>query len=171
MQYRNQSHRSTPCYNVDSVVCVTIMTEDAAAVSPGSARQPDDHVHIRFHRVSTWASLRGTVLSWFHVVGVRPVLLEICSCYHRILLRRKIGSSLSPEVVRLSLPSPEPDSGSASRSETQSCIQGIQALSKERPWLTLPDIELFLQGWFGAERCVQGNLDSRENTSGVRMDS
>src|ERR1035438_3886770 len=149
----------------------TIMTQPTHEVSRDRAEQSDGRVHIRFHQVSTWASLRGTVLSWFPAVGVRPVLLEICSCYHRILLRRKIGSSLSPETVRQSLPSPATGCDSASQIGRHSCIQGIQALSKERPWLTLPDIELFLQGWFGAERCIRGTLDSRENTSGTRMDS
>lgn len=132
----------------------TIMIQPTREVSLDSAEQPDDRVHIRFHQVSTWASLQGTVLSWFHAVGVRPVLLEICSCYHRILLRRKIGSSLSPEAVRQSLPSLAPRCDSASQIGGHSCIEGIQALSKERPWLTLADCELYLQGWFQAERCM-----------------
>jgi hypothetical protein len=32
----------------------------------------------------------------------------------------------------------------------------------ERPWLTLPDIELFLQGWFRAEACALGSADTGE---------
>ena len=134
------------------------LPQDLVAQSDGRAR-------IRFHPVSKWTSLQCTVLSWFHAVGVRPVLLEICSCYHRILLRRKIGSSLSPEAVRQSLPSPATGCDSASQIGRHSCIEGIQALQKERPWLPLPDIELFLQGWFGAERCASDSLGTGEDTS------
>jgi hypothetical protein len=112
----------------------------------------DDPVHIKCHQVSKWTSLRGSLLSWFHAVGVRPVLLEICSCYHRILLRRRIGSRLAFEAVRRSIPLLSAIDDSASQTGRHSYIQGIQALEKERPWLTLLDAELYLQGWFQAEK-------------------
>ena len=134
------------------------------ALSAGREERFDGRARIRFHRLSKRSFLLGTALSWLHAVGVLPILCEIRSCYRRILLRRKIGSLLSPEAVRRSIPPMGLSSGSPSRIGTQICIEGIQALSKERPWLTLPDIELFLQGWFRAEGCVRGNVGIAEGT-------
>jgi hypothetical protein len=123
------------------------------------AESEDDCVRIRFHQPPTRPSLRHTVLSWSHAVGVRPVLLEIRNCYHRIQLRRKIGHKLLFEEVRNSLPLLVSGGDSASRIGRHSYIEGIQALQKERPWITLLDAELYLQGWFQAEWCLSHSED------------
>jgi hypothetical protein len=148
-----------------------ITTQATPALSVGREAQFDGRPRIRFHRVPTLSFLRGTVLSWFHAVGVLPVLCEIRSCYQRILLRRRIGSSLSPQGVRQSLLPIGTTSDSPNQIETPPYIRGIQALSRERPWLTLPDIELFLQGWLRAEVCANGNAGTAKCTSAALMDS
>jgi hypothetical protein len=51
-------------------------------------------------------------------------------------------------------------------------IQGIRVLNMERPWLTLSDTELFLQGWFQAQRVLlhSGCIESRKGALGDSFD-
>src|ERR1039458_9719140 len=69
---------------------------------------------IEFHSPSRWEFLRDIVLRWFQKCGVRPVLLEIRSCCHRIQRREK--NELLFDEVRLTLPKID---ASDSRIETQ----------------------------------------------------
>ena len=89
------------------------------------------------------------------------VLSEFCSCYQRILLRRKIGLVLFPEDIHQAVPDMAKHFDSSSQIGRQSYMLGILALETDRPWLTLADYKLFLQGWFQAERCILGPEGSK----------
>ena len=86
--------------------------------------------------------------------SVRLIAREIGSCYQRIRLSRKNKwdtSGLLFEQVRRSIPLCEDSSHSM---ESQSYIRHIRMLMQERPYLTLADVELFVQGWAQAEKCL-----------------
>jgi hypothetical protein len=57
--------------------------------------------------------------------------------------------------------------GSDSQIEKRPYILGIQTLCKARPWMTMFDVELFLQGWFHAEAALGRNVDIE---SGIEFD-
>ena len=122
--------------------------------SPSEDRLSDARVRSRYRLPSTFSSLRRVVLGRYRRSELRLVPSEICSCRQRIRqgLKTKIyWTGLCFEPVYLSLPTL---SDYDSRIERQPYILGIQALTKERPCLTLSDLELFLQEWFRAEKCV-----------------
>jgi hypothetical protein len=132
----------------------------------GAEGQSGDHARSRFHPASIVASQRSIVLRWCQDRGVLLILREIRSCYRCIQLRRRTGRVLSFEAVRQSVPPLRKCDDSANRIDRHSYIAGIQALERERPWLTLSDVELFLQGWFQADRCMSGNVDTQAGKAG-----
>ena len=91
---------------------------------------------------------RGSVL--------RLVLRGLRSCYHRIQFERRLSGTLRDDAVRQSVPLVP---CSDSRNEMQFCTRSIQSLEQARPYMTLADAELFLQGWFQASRWY-AHLDS-----------
>jgi hypothetical protein len=97
----------------------------------------------RLHR-----SYRGSLL--------RLVLRGLCSCYHRMRFERSLRGTLRDDAVRRSVPLVP---CSDSRNEMQFCTRSIQSLERVRPYMTLADGELFLQGWFQAARWY-AHLDS-----------
>src|ERR1017187_9700155 len=117
-------------------------------------RLPGGHSRIVFRRDST-ASLWKTVLSWCQRFVLLPVPREIRSLYHRIVLEKRTGTVLPYQAVQQSLPRLEV----CDPPVEPPCSYGIRALAKERPWLTIADCELFLQGWFQSEqyRARMGN--------------
>ena len=113
--------------------------------------------HTAPRPASTLEVLRRRFLWWLSYRELRIVLREIRSLFHRIALERRIAGYLHFEEVYRSVPRLEAlCDGSGNQTEQHSYIEGIQALSKERPWMTLADTELFLQGWFQAEKCAMG---------------
>src|ERR1035437_2541119 len=126
--------------------------------SPSTGGLCDVPFDNKYRLSSTACALQRVVLAWYWRSGLRLVLLEIRSSRHRIRrgLKTKLHrTGLLFDPVYLSLP---PLCGRDSCTETQPYILGIQALAKERPWLTLSDLELFLQAWFQAEKCALGTL-------------
>ena len=127
-------------------------------VSLGSAEQFDDASRRGFRLLSKLKSLRATVLRWSQRAGLRLVLREFRSCHHRIRLLQKSSAGtegLLFEDLRRSLRLP---TSSDNCIERQPYILGIRTLEKDRPWTTLGDIELFLQGWFLAEQWYSRSL-------------
>ena len=127
-------------------------TGDFRVVRLGLEGQSAAGPRSKFQLASILASLRESGLFWCRRGGLRLVRQEIDSCYRRILWLRKIWpgrESLIFADIRESLP---PIASGDSHTEKQPHILGIQALEKARPYLSLSDLELFLQGWFQAER-------------------
>jgi hypothetical protein len=113
-------------------------------------------------RPSMFFSLRVSVLQWCHVVGLRLVLLELRNLCFRIRQGRPYRTmGLVFEEVRLRVP---PLCDCDSPRESNSYIAGIRTIRAARPWLTLVDYELFLQGWFQAERCLARTLGTAQHT-------
>ena len=101
---------------------------------------------------STFGFLLRPVVAWCRFAGLQIVLSGGRSCLGRIRLRWKTRSNpLLFEEVRLSIPSL---AVCDSQNETQSCSEGIQALSAQRPWMSLGDCEAYLQGWFQARQVL-----------------
>jgi hypothetical protein len=131
-----------------------------------------------FRLVSKWEVLRRSVLLWFRHHGLLLVALEMRSCYQRIRLGRKRQwdtCGLVIAEIRASMP---PVIFPRSCSETLSCSLSIEALEKERPYLTPADRELFGQAWFQAARwfahksgmeCDTRVPDSYDTSLGVGM--
>jgi hypothetical protein len=106
----------------------------------------------KYHPLSMMAALRLSVLWWFRVVGLRLLQLELRSLRFRIQQQWKRRlDALYFEAVRETVP---PLCACESPIESNSYIAGIRTLRVVRPWLTLYDYELFLQGWFQAEKCA-----------------
>ena len=95
------------------------------------------------------ATLPIAVRQWFHFSLLRQVLVETRSLAHRISLRRDGRTVLNYAEVSQSLPQVP---CSHSRNAMQFCSAGIKELSRDRPYLTLGDLRLFVQGFFLAEK-------------------
>lgn len=93
--------------------------------------------------------LYETLQGWYHYSLPRLVLIELRSAYHRILSSRCRRMALNYAEVRRSLPLVP---CSDSRNEMQFCSDCIRKLSAERPYLTLADCRLFVEGFFLSER-------------------
>jgi hypothetical protein len=106
---------------------------------------------------SKWRSLRDVLLQLAQRSGVRPLLLEFRSFYHRIGIRARLGEALDFEQVRRSIGTRPVCAELHNQTERRAYIEGIENLSKGRPWITLGDAELFLQGWFRAELSLRCN--------------
>src|SRR6266446_2499233 len=96
-----------------------------------------------------FSSLAEKILRSYRGSLLRLALRGVRSCYHRIRLERSIRGTLKFDAVRRSIPQ-VPCSGS--RNEMQFCTRSIQSLEQVRPYMSLADAELFLQGWFQAAR-------------------
>jgi hypothetical protein len=117
-----------------------------------SVSQSDARYRSRFHHPTMRQTLARHLRYWFHTLGLQIVLTEGISCLGRIrlqwqtrrdpLLYRKVMECVPPLFL----------SGDDSRNENYACTLGIQALENQRPWMSLGDIELYLQGWFQAQR-------------------
>lgn len=129
------------------------------------ASQSDVPFRKRSRIHSRWETLFQLLVGWYYALGLRIVLSEGSSCFHRIGLRwRTRRDPLWDEEVnrscpRLSLTADE------SRNERSCCTLSIQALTAQRPWMSLGDIELFLQGWFQAQRLLCRTPDSEHRTA------
>lgn len=117
---------------------------------------PEIHVRILSRQRSTLLLLRERLVRSYRGSLLRLVLRGVCSCYQRIRFERSIRGTLRDDAVRRSVPLlPCSDS----RNEMQFCTRSIQSLEQARPYMTLADAELFLQGWFQAARWY-AHLDS-----------
>jgi len=112
-----------------------------------NARSPSGLVDRTFSAIL--GPLFEIVASWYHYSLPRLILLESRSLYHRISFLRCKRLVLNFAEVRRSLPQV---SCSDSRNESQFCTASIQRLSAERPYLTLADYRLFVEGFFLAEK-------------------
>ena len=97
----------------------------------------------------TLSSLGEWIARFYRGSLLRLVLRGLCSYHHRIRFERSIRGTLIFDGVRQSIPQ-VPCSGN--RNEMQFCSRSIQSLERVRPYMTLADGELFLQGWFQAAR-------------------
>lgn len=100
-------------------------------------------------KFSSLAVLLASLRLWFHFSLLRSVLCQLRSCYYCILMTRRLCCALNFEKVRQSLPRVP---CSDSHNEMQFCTASIQSLQAVRPYLTIADVELFLQGWFLSEQ-------------------
>jgi hypothetical protein len=107
------------------------------------------HSYILQPKRSKLAFLCEWILRWYRDSLLRLVLRACRSCYHRIRFERRVSGSLVLDEVRQSIPQV---ACGDSRNEMQFCTRSIQSLEQGRPYLTLADAELFLQGWFQADR-------------------
>jgi hypothetical protein len=93
--------------------------------------------------------LLSVVLDWYHFSLLRQVLREIRNMLHRISLPRCRRTVLDFADVDRSLPDVLLDD---SENQMQFCTACIQKLSEERPYLTLEDMRLVVEGFLLAER-------------------
>ena len=141
------------------------LTSEAGSYKSGllvPGGESGDYAHTGFPLRPIWGVFQGIAVAWFHGSGVRLVLREIRSCGHRIRREWKTRTVLEFDAVSHSLPQLDV---SDSRMAEQPYILGIQALQTPRPLLTLGDVELFLQGWFQAERYGMGSEYSALSTA------
>jgi hypothetical protein len=93
-------------------------------------------------------------VDWSYAVGLQLVLSEGMSCWGRIRLRWQtrrdplLWREVKARVPQICL------GDSENQNESGVCSAGTQTLIDQRPWMSLGDIELFLQGWFQAQRCL-----------------
>lgn len=89
-----------------------------------------------------------------YAVGLQLVFQEGRSCWGRIRhgWRTRCDPLLWQEVKARVPQIAFDDYGN--QNENSLCSAGTQALIEKRPWMSLADIELFLQGWFQAQRCL-----------------
>jgi hypothetical protein len=111
---------------------------------------------------STFSALAERILRSYRGSLLRRILRGLCSCYHRIRFEQSIHGTLRDDAVRQSVPLVP---CSDSRNEMQFCSRSIQSLEQVRPYMTLADVELFLQGWFQADRWY-AHLDRQSGKSG-----
>ncbi len=126
--------------------------------------------YIRFRilprRYPSWSFHRERTRRWYQRSVVRLAIRCLCSCYHRMAFERSSRGTLRDDAVRRSVPLVP---CSDSRNEMQFCTRSIQSLEQARPYITLADAELFLQGWFQAARWY-AHLDS-ESRKARQMES
>jgi hypothetical protein len=113
-------------------------------------------------------ALQEIALRWCRVAGLRLFLLELRNFRCRNRQQREYRKAgLVFEAVRQKVPSLF-DCDSCRESNTY--IAGIRALRAVRPWLTVVDCELFLQGWFQAERCSTRTLGTAQHTKAQTLE-
>jgi hypothetical protein len=143
-------------------VCpMTTKLNSASSCMADQEAQPGVGYYTECPPTSILSSLRSTVLRSSPVRGLRLIVSQLRSCYHSIQSQKKTGQILDFDCVRASLPPLSRDDDPANRIDRHSYIAGIRALERERPWLTLADYELFLQGWFQADACIHHNADMK----------
>jgi hypothetical protein len=136
-------------------------TPEMEGVLASHAAKPETRFYILRQRHSRFSSLREGILRWYRGSLLRLVLRGLRSSYHRIQFERSINGTLRFAAVRQSVPQVR---CSDSRKEMQFCSRSIQSLEQDRPYPTLGDAELFLQGWFQAARWY-AHLDSEARKS------
>lgn len=112
---------------------------------------------------SRWGTLVQSLAHWSHAAGLQIVVTEGMSCLGRIRLRwRTMRSSYRFQEVKKSLPCVN-YGDCDNQNENCACSLGIEALIAQRPWMSLGDTELYLQGWFQALRwrACSGNIERR----------
>lgn len=117
---------------------------------------PDTRSCTLSQKLSTLAFLGQWTLRWYRGSLLRLVLCGLRSLFYRIRFERSLCGTLRFDAVRQSIPQVL---CSGSRNEMQFCTRSIQSLERVRPYMTLGDAELFLQGWFQATRWY-AHLDS-----------
>jgi hypothetical protein len=122
---------------------------------------PDTHFHTLRQTRSMFSSLAELILHSYRGSLLRLTLRGLRSCYHRIRFERSIRGTLRFDVVRRCVPQVP---CSDSRNELQFCSRSIQSLEQVRPYMTIADAEVFLQGWFQAVRWY-AHLDSESRRS------
>jgi hypothetical protein len=129
----------------------------------GPVGQGDGHSRTRGRLASILASLYESFLWWCHDRGLRLALFQIRSCYQciRLAWRKRLHvDGIWFEELRESLPQVPFEN---SRNESQAYTLSIQALEKDRPWLTIADHELFAQGWYQATKwCAHSASSGRD---------
>jgi hypothetical protein len=121
-------------------------------------------VRRKFRYRSKRGFLSQLLCDWYIQVGLRLIVLEGMSCIGRIRLQwRTKGGSLLFQEVKKSLPFVCFD-GEDMQTENAACSEGIQALLHQRPWLSLGDTELYLQGWFQALQWRACNANTERRT-------
>ena len=123
--------------------------------------KPDTRFYTSRQTRSMFAVLAERILRSYRGSLLRLALRGLCSYYHRIRFERSIRGTLRFDVVRRCVPRVP---CSDSRNEMQFCSRSIQSLERVRPYMTLADTELFLQGWFQAARWY-ARLDSQSGKS------
>lgn len=136
-------------------------TESLNALASQSAA-PGIRVCTLSQKRSILSSLGEWIARCYRGSLLRLALRGLCSYYHRIRFERSIRGTLRFDAVRQSIPR-VPCSGS--RNEMQFCTRSIQSLEQVRPYMTLADAEVFLQGWFQASRWY-AHLDNVSGKSG-----
>jgi len=136
------------------------VTERAYAVTRIPRDRPEDAADAqrRTGRClgATLSFLRRTLRQWCRGRGLQLVWSELCSCYRRIRLSRKNKWGLAGLPLREF--ADQAPAGS-SRDRMELCTESIQTLWLSRRYLTLADVEIFLQGWLAAEKCCRGSAD------------
>lgn len=134
---------------------------ESMAVLESPSAEHETLAYILRQRRSTFEPLAGWILRSYRDSLLRSVLRVLCSSYHRIQFERSIYGTLRFDAVRQCVPQV---SCSDSRNEMQFCSRSIRSLEEARPYLTLSDEELLLQGWFQASRWY-AHLDSQSRKS------
>jgi hypothetical protein len=116
---------------------------------PASPAKPDARVCTLSQTHPIFVSLREWIRRSYRGSLLRLAICGLRSCYHRIHFERSLRGTLRFDGVRRSIPQVP---CSDSRNEMQFCSRGIQSLELARPYMTIADAELFLQGWFQATR-------------------
>lgn len=146
--FARRATRSVPAINHEmrsrGLTMASLISENYQGPVPLS----DDPSRKVLRPISMMASLRKSVLSWCRRFALLSVPREMCSFYHRIALQKRTGPILMYRDVRQSLRHLE----LCDQPAEPPCSYGIRALAKDRPWLTIADCELFLQGWFQSEQ-------------------
>lgn len=136
-----------------------MQTQNFNMISLGLETAVDHCSRNELRQGSILAALRARLLWWCQYRGLLPVLLEIRSCYRRIQLGKKMRWGTSGLVLEQILASVPQVIFPRNCSETQSYSLSIQALEKERPYLTPADYELFAQAWFQAMKWIAHKSD------------
>ncbi len=134
--------------------------ETPNSLVPQSA-EPDSRVYTLRQTRSMLSSLAQGILHSYRGSLLRLVLRALGSSYHRSRFERSLRGTLKFDAVRQSIPKVP---CSDSRNEMRFCSRSIQSLEQVRPYMTLADAELFLQGWFQAARWY-AHLDSESRRS------
>jgi len=117
---------------------------------------------------SKWEILFQRLYSLYRTVGLQIILSEGRSCLGRIQLRWKTRRDpLLYQEVRRSCPVLVLNADE-SRIEMNPYTRGIETLNENRPWLSLGDIEIYLQGWFAAQAVLCRNVNSEHQTTEQR---
>ena len=136
-------------------------TESMNALASQSAT-PEIRVCTLSQKRSMSVSLAQWILRSYRGSLLRLALRGLGNCYLRMALERSLRGTLRFDAVRQSV-SQVPCSDS--RNEMQFCSRSIQHLEQARPYMSLADGELFLQGWFQAARWY-AHLDSEPHRLG-----